>query len=35
MWILAYDRLEIDAKSLLGILSLDLNQDIECKVVWS
>ncbi len=32
---IAYDRLEIDAKSLLGILSLDLESDIECKVVWS
>ena len=29
---IAYDRLEIDAKSLLGILSLDLNKILHVKM---
>ncbi len=29
---IAYDRLEIDAKSLLGILSLDLNKVLHVKM---
>ena len=29
---IAYDRLEIDAKSLLGILSLDLNRILNVKL---
>ena len=29
---IAYDRLEIDAKSLLGILSLDLNRILNVKM---
>ena len=29
---IAYDRLEIDAKSLLGILSLDLNKILHVKL---
>ncbi len=29
---ITYDRLEIDAKSLLGILSLDLNKILHVKL---